>query len=212
MSAVLFLTKNRYEDTGGREAGLPDRVHDILKVLHRYFPPVGLVFEHLVRQSRKYSPKRMRIPVLEPSLCMCALIDGIDVADLAQKWCHRGIVSFSIIALELELCRNTVRFLLWSTNLEARLNGCWGRKELCRRQSLELKKTSVRLLSTARRCSSLFTHANTRTSDLLPVCTYGRVSVLISVCIKIKIEFHIRDGVFDIPITPLHSVRTLSDE
>lgn len=69
----------------GGGAGLPDRVHDVLEVFHRYFPPVGLVFEHLVRQSREYSPQRMRLRVLEPSLCRRALIDAIDVADLAQR-------------------------------------------------------------------------------------------------------------------------------
>lgn len=88
----------------------------------------------------------------------------------------------------------------------------WGRKELCRRLSLELEKISDRFVSTAYRCPPLFTHGRLKTDDLLPVCTYGRVSVLILVCMQIKMEFYIRDGVYNIPITPLHRARTLSDE
>lgn len=46
----------------------PNSVHDVLKVLHRNLPAVGLVFEHLVRQAGEYAPQGMRIRMLEPRL------------------------------------------------------------------------------------------------------------------------------------------------
>lgn len=46
----------------------PNRVHDVLKVLHRDLPAVGLVFEHLVRQAGEYTPQGVRIRMLEPRL------------------------------------------------------------------------------------------------------------------------------------------------